>query len=234
MLCVRVALWLKWVMPDRSRARELASQYIERGDPTGWFEQLYREAELGRSEVPWDDRKPNAHLVSFWRDRAFETQGKSALVVACGLGDDAEQIAAWGFRTTAFDISPTAIKEARARFPKTMVEYEPADLLNAPARWRQAFDFVFESNTLQALPANIRPCAVQSIASFPKPGGFLLVIARGREESDPEGDLPWPLTRSELALFEKAGLAEDSFRDVIDVRPPWSRRFLATYTRKDL
>lgn len=218
-------------MPDRSRARELAAEYIGKGDPTGWFEALYREAERGESEVPWDDRRPNAYLLAFWKTYAMESSGKSALVVACGLGDDAEQIAAWGFCTTAFDISPTAIKTARNRFPKTKVDYVAADLLRAPAEWERAFDFVFETNTLQALPAELRPAAMRAIARFLRPSSLLLVIARAREESDPPGEVPWPLTRREFEEFGRAGLEQKSFADVTDGEPPHTRRFVIMYTR---
>jgi len=217
-------------MPDRTRVRQLAAEFTEKGDPLGWFEQLYQEAELGRSEIPWDDRKPNAHLLAYWSENPAAA-GKTALVIGCGLGDDAEQLAVWGLRTTAFDISPTAIKTARSRFPKTSVNYVAADLFQAPVEWHGAFDFVFESNTLQALPANVRPRAIQAIAQFVKPGGRLLVIARGREEPEPEGELPARLTRRELAEFERCGLRGESFRDASDSEPPHSRRFRITYIR---
>ena len=39
-------------MPDRTRARQLAAEYVAKGDPTGWFEQLYQEAEAGGSPIP--------------------------------------------------------------------------------------------------------------------------------------------------------------------------------------
>lgn len=219
-------------MPDRSRARELAADYIQKGDPTGWFEALYREGETGRAEIPWDDRKPNANLLEFWRTNRFSGEGRSAVVVGCGLGDDAEQIAAWGFRTTAFDISATAIAMARKRFPKSKIEYAAVDLFKVPETWRGAFDFVFESNTLQALPADVRPNAIDAVASFLNSSGLLLVIARAREESDPEGEVPWPLTRREFDRFLQAGLIQQSFEEISDAEPPHTRRFLATYTRK--
>lgn len=219
-------------MPDRSRARELAADYIKKGDPTGWFEALYREGETGHAEIPWDDRKPNANLLEFWRTNRFSGEGRSAVVVGCGLGDDAEQIAAWGFRTTAFDISATAIAMARKRFPNSQIQYAAVDLFKVPEAWRSAFDFVFESNTLQALPAEVRPRAIDAVASFLKPGGLLLVIARAREESDPEGEVPWPLTRREFDRFRQAGLVQKSFEEITDAEPPHTRRFLATYTRK--
>ncbi|MCC5670705.1 class I SAM-dependent methyltransferase [Nostoc sp. CHAB 5784] len=41
--------------------------------------------------------------------------GQKALVIGCGLGDDAEAIASLGFEVTAFDISPTAIAWCQER-----------------------------------------------------------------------------------------------------------------------
>jgi hypothetical protein len=49
-------------MPNRGRARELAAQFNQQGDPTGWFDVLYREAEEGVSEIPWADRGVNPNL----------------------------------------------------------------------------------------------------------------------------------------------------------------------------
>jgi SAM-dependent methyltransferase len=218
-------------MPDRSRARELAREYSQKGDFLGWFEALYREAEQGRSVIPWDDREPNSQLIDYWRAHPIDPRGKSALVVGCGLGEDAEQIAAWGFRTTAFDISATAIKVAQARFPKSTVRYETANLFHAPQHWRNAFNFVFETNTLQALPAKLRPGAIEQIASFVGPGGLLLAIARGRDDADPEGELPWPLTRAEFDGFEHVGLTQLTFEDLLDPEEPHTRRFRVAYTR---
>ena len=151
---------------NRARARELAAEYVAKGDPTGWFEVLYKEAEAGKSTVPWADRGANSNLIEFWSVNTQPTDGKQALVIACGLGDDAEQLAAWGFETTAFDISETAIRTARNRFPNREVRYQVADLFEPPAEWVGKFDFVFEANTVQALPASIRAKAIQRIAGF--------------------------------------------------------------------
>jgi SAM-dependent methyltransferase len=215
----------------RARARELAAEFVAKGDPTGWFEVLYQEGEQGKSIVPWADHKANFHLSEFWKAHAFATAGKSALVIGSGFGDDAEEITGWGFQTTAFDIAKTAIAAAKKRFPNSPVNYVVADLFAAPEEWRQRFDFVFETNTLQALPASVRARAAAKIAEFVKPGGTLLVIARGREKDESEGQLPWPLTRDELGEFVRAGLREESFEDFPDPEPPWVRRFRAAYRR---
>jgi len=217
----------------RARARELAAEFVAKGDPTGWFEILYQEAEQGKGIVPWADHKANAHLNEFWKAHPLETAGRLALVIGSGFGDDAEEIATWGFQTTGFDIAKTAIAAAKKRFPNSAVNYVVADLFAPPPAWRHNFDFVFESNTLQALPALLRPPAAAKIAEFVKPGGSLLVIARGREKTEPEGQLPWPLTREEFADFVRAGLEEVSFEDFADPEPPWVRRFRVVYKRRE-
>jgi len=224
-------------MRDRTRARQLAAEFNRKGDPTGWFETLYQEGEAGKSTIPWANLCPNPHLLDFWSAHPLPTTGKTALTIGCGLGDDAEQLAAWGFRTTAFDISETAIRACRRRFPTTKVEYLAANLLDPPPAWRRAFHFVFEANTLQVLSAGLRPRAIEKIAEFLCPSGLLLVIARGREPSDPEGQMPWPLTRAELSAFTAAGLEELSFEDLLDLEDPAEpavRRFRVLYAAKSV
>lgn len=218
-------------MRDRKRARELAEEYLGKGDPTGWFEVLYKEAEEGKSLVPWADRGANPGLLEFWSTHPQATNGKKALVIACGLGDDAEQLSAWGLDTTAFDISETAIRGARNRFIKSSVKFEVADLFQPPAEWQRAFDFVFEANTVQALPVTLRVQAIHKIASFVRPGGKLLAIVRGREENEPADELPWPLTRAEMNEFVRAGLTEEGFEEYFDNEDPPARRFRVLYTR---
>ncbi len=224
-------------MKDRARARELAAEFHRKGDATGWFEPLYQEGEAGKSTIPWANLCPNPRLLDYWNLHPQPTAGKTALTIGSGLGDDAEQLAAWGFHTTAFDISETAIRASRKRFPTTTVEYLAANLLEPPSTWRRAFDFVFEANTLQVLPAALRPRAIEKIAGFLCPGGLLLVIARGRESCDPEGQMPWPLTRAELSAFTAAGLEELSFEDFLDLGDPAdlpARRFRILYKAKSV
>jgi len=216
----------------RARVRELASEYTKKGNQLGWFDALYQEAERGEGVVPWGDGVPNPGLLEFWRKHPLETAGKRALVIGCGLGDDSEQLAKWGFKTTAFDISPTAIAATRKRYPDTTVDYVVADLFNPPAAWQRAFDFVLEIYTVQAFTGELRARSIAKIAEFVAPGGRLLVIARGREHGEPEGQgPPWPLTREEIDGFRRAGIEEESFEDYADPEPPWVRRFRALYRR---
>ncbi len=179
--------------------------------------------------VPWADLRPNPNLTEFWRGRRISTAGKTALKIGCGFGDDAEQLAEWGFETTAFDISASAIRVCNRRFPGR-VTFTVADLLNAPAAWTGYFDFVLESYTLQVLPPTPRRQAFHNAANLVKPGGLLLLIARGRGEDDSQGEMPWPLTRRELE--EEPTLHILSFEDYADNESPPVRRFRILYEKR--
>jgi SAM-dependent methyltransferase len=172
---------------------------MSEAEATGWFEPLYVAAAQGRMTVPWDREAPHPLLVDWAQGRSFA--GGGALVVGCGLGEDAEFVAALGFATTAFDISATAIRTARARFPDSAVDYRVADLLDPPAEWAGAFDFVLESYTVQALPESLRAAATARVTSFVAPGGTLVVVAAARDAGVPVDGPPWPLAPAEIEAF---------------------------------
>ena len=191
-----------------SDAGRLSGESLAAGDPTGWFERLYAEAQDGTAVVPWDRAAPHPLLVDWTQARDLDGHGRRALIVGAGPGHDAEHVAGLGFATTAFDISPTAIAAARARFPDSPVDYRTADLLAPPAEWAGAFDLVVEIMTVQALPDPPRAAAIAQVPGLVAPGGTLLVVASA---TDPDGVYgsgpPWPLTRAEIEAFASDGVA---------------------------
>ncbi|QIS15069.1 class I SAM-dependent methyltransferase [Nocardia arthritidis] len=206
-------------------ARELAAGFVTRDDPTGWFEPLYAAAANGQATVPWDRDVPNQLLVEWFERRAAAGSGR-ALVIGCGYGTDAEYVAAQGFRTTAFDISETAIRGAAQRHPGSPVEYVVADLLDPPAAWTGAFDLVVESITVQSMPLSVREPAIANVGRMVAPAGELVVIAGIRAEGATADGPPWPLTRTELESFGSDGLRAVEIEQVAEVN-----RWRATFSK---
>ncbi len=202
-------------------AGRMAAESIAAGDPTGWFERLYAAAEAGQTAVPWDRGQPSRYLTGWATARALDGTGKRALVVGCGLGDDAEFVAGIGYRTVASDISPTAIAAARRRFPGSTVRYQTADLLDLPAAWHQAFDLVVESLTLQALPDPPRRDAIARLGGLVAAGGTLIAMARAREPGRAVQGPPWALSRAEIDAFAGGGLEPVRIEDITDPQMPW-------------
>jgi SAM-dependent methyltransferase len=164
--------------------------------PDDFFERMYASG----APLPWDRGGPRAELVEWAILRGVAGEGRPALVVGCGLGDDAEFVAALGFAVTAFDFAPTAISMARVRHPGSWVTYAVEDVLAAPSSWTGAFALVVECLTVQSLPPGSHAAGIAAIGSFVAPGGTLLVIASAADEP-PRSGPPWPLTRAEIESF---------------------------------
>lgn len=182
----------------------------------GFFGDVYREAAGDAASVPWADLKPKAELVE-WLTRN-PGGGRAAIDVACGLGDNAEAIAAAGWRTTAFDLAADAISWAGRRFPDSPVDYRVADVLDPPPHWRGGFDLVNECYTLQAVPPEAMPALRAAVAALVAPGGRLLVYARVRPDGSPASGPPWPLEISQARAFADMGFELVSERRFETVR----------------
>jgi 2-polyprenyl-3-methyl-5-hydroxy-6-metoxy-1,4-benzoquinol methylase len=192
----------------RQRVKQLANEIPRQASPYDWFEILYSEANGNASQVPWAKLTPHPSLQDWSREQSCVRPGKTALVVGCGLGDDAEALARLGLRVTAFDISPTAVSWCARRFPDSSVTYQVADLFNLSPAWNGCFDLVFECRNLQALPIRLRSRAISKIGPLIAPQGCLLVITRLREGDLTSEGPPWPLSERELAQFAEFGLQE--------------------------
>jgi predicted TPR repeat methyltransferase len=201
------------------RADELSAEAIGDGEPTAWFDRLYAEGAAGQVSMPWDRDEPQVQLAE-WAERAgLAGKGEIAVVVGCGLGADAEYLAGLGFRTTGFDVAPTAIEQARARHPGTQVDYRVANLLDLDADLVGAFDLVVEIFTLQALPDPPRTQAAAGVRSLVAPGGTLLAVAFREGETPAEQGPPFPLTRADMeSLLATDGLTLVGLEETADQR----------------
>lgn len=207
------------------RADLLSREHRERGDTLAWFERLYAEGRSGAVGMPWSRTEPHELLREWAIGRAH--QGR-AVVCGVGLGADAEFVAGLGYRTTAFDISPTAVDECLRRFPDTTVDYRVADLLSLPSDLLGGFDLVVEIFTLQAMPDPPRSAAAAGVVSLAAPGGSLVVVQfRDDGSEDPDEGPPFPLGGDWLSGLGSGVL------DLVGIEALPGPLWRATYHRAD-
>ncbi|MEP7211663.1 MAG: class I SAM-dependent methyltransferase [Acidobacteriota bacterium] len=215
----------------RERTKAIAAEFAARGDTVGWFEALYRESAGDTTKIPWADLEPNRFLTAWAEETSLRGGGRTALVVGCGLGDDARYLYDLGFKVTGFDISPTAIEWARKLHKDTDIQFETADLFDPLSGWLGAFDLVLEVYTIQPLPLEIRPKVIDAIAAFVADGGKLIVVTRGRDDDEIPDELPWALSRADLSHFADAGLTQTGFVEMLGDEAEPVSRFVVEYER---
>ena len=216
----------------RERTKEIQEEFAKKGDALGWFDALYREAAGDNEKVPWADLEPNKFLRRYAEATNLRGNNRTALVVGCGLGDDARFLHDLGFRVTAFDISPTAIEWARKIHAATDINFFTADLFAPPNEWFGAFEYVLEVYTIQPLPLEMRSDVIDAIANFVKFDGKLLVVTRGREDDEVPLELPWALSRKDLSRFERNQLEQINFEEMFGEEDPPILRFVVEYLKR--
>ena len=215
-------------MMDDARERMLALFEMSRlsDEPLSWFNDLYSSANNNRELIPWDWREPHPFLRN-WVGRT-DHRGK-ALVVGCGLGEDAAYLSQSGWQVTAFDISESAVSWAAELHRECEVEWMVADLLDLPLEWRDAFDLVLEVHILQAIPEEIRTRAAPKMAPLLSLNGHLVCIGRLNEDESAQDEPPWALSRSFIEDVGKDLKQVEFHRSTIPEKE--STRYRAVWTR---
>jgi len=168
-----------------------------------WFDDLYKNNKKSQENIPWARQAVNPLLQTYLdEDKAHKG---TALVIGCGLGDDAKALELAGYDVTAIDISQTALDLANERFPDSGVKFMRQDIFE----YEEQFDFVFEALTVQSLPIEFRQKMIKAVANTVAKDGELLLVAHKRDALR-QGP-PWPLTHEEVDLFKTHGLTELSF-----------------------
>ena len=173
-----------------------------------FFESVYENADHDDlSAIPWATLAPNVYLE---KHLSLEgpVSGKKALVIGCGLGDDALILEKHGYEVEAVDISPSAIALAKKRHPESKVDFHVGDIYDMPRSSVGKYDFIYEGLTIQSLPPADREKLVGIIVSLVAKDGELFVYAHTQDDTDNYGGPPWPLYADEFTLFEKEGLEQ--------------------------
>lgn len=215
---------------DPEKYKAMVKRYQDNDDPLGWFDSIYTDAEGDYKRVFWADLEPGPYLLE-WLEKSSSLQGKKAIAVGCGVGDDAEALSFAGYEVTAFDISPEAIRLCKNRYPGSKVNYLVEDLFNYPKEWAESFDLVYECNTIQVLPGKYRVQARNAMISFMAKDAHLLVSCRSRLKGQQENDIPLPLDKDEIDGFKNCGLSEESFLSYDDTQTPSVPHFFACYKK---
>ena len=192
-----------------------------------WFEGLYQEQKENHENIPWARQAVNPLLQSYL-DEETEHNGK-ALVIGCGLGDDAMALEEAGYEVLAIDISQTALDLAKERFPDSSIVFEKQDIFDMPVKYQAHFDLVFEAFTIQSLPVEFRQKMIREVSATVAKDGRLLLVAHKREEAF-DGP-PWPLTVDEVALFKNSGLTELSHEIHTEASKISNTRFRVLYKK---
>lgn len=180
---------------------------IKEHRPADWFEPLYAQSGSDGGGIPWANMTTHPSFSEWLNKTALEGNGQSALVVGCGMGDDAIELESRGFQVTAFDVSDSAIQYCKDRFPDSNVSFLQADLLKEHPDWDRKFDFVLEIFTVQALPPKYEDELIRNISKFVTPAGYLLVIAEVSDEQRSfEKGPPWLLTAQHVDKFTSCGM----------------------------
>ena len=211
----------------REKMLVIFNRSLESDDPLSWFEDLYKHSDEERDLIPWDWREPHPYLVEWVK--STEYRGK-ALVVGCGLGEDAAFLSKMGWEVTAFDISNSAIEWAKNLHGDVSVEWLVEDLLELPSSWTASYDLVLEVHIIQAIPRKIGKIASERLAPLVSEGGHLVCIGKLKEARDEDSGPPWQLS---LAFIKRIGKGLDKVDLLISqIEGKESTRYRAVWKRK--
>lgn len=182
----------------------------------------YQEA-----RTPWDHGEAAPPLTAYL---VYHRLRGRILVPGCGPGHDVAALHHRGMHVCGVDLAPTAVAQARARYPS--VPFAVANFLALPPRHVGVYAWVVEHTLFCALDPVLRPAYVRAAHRALKPGGRLFAIFYLRPDDDflpwdgpPYGVLPTTLRRLflrqhfsiERAWRPKAGWPSRQGRELVAI-----------------
>jgi SAM-dependent methyltransferase len=116
-------------------------------------------------------------------------RGARALDIGCGDGDVAGWLAAQGFPTVGVDFVPSALEQARTRFPESpgRLEFHAVDVCQGPPPDR-SYGVLVDHRCYHQIAPEDRRGYWRSIARVAAPDARLLLISRAFRGLRPPGD----------------------------------------------
>lgn len=202
----------------------MSDPHRSRRDLLAEFEAAYA------STPPWDIGRPQPAFAAL--AAAGEVSGR-VLDVGCGTGEHAIMAAAAGLETTGIDISPTAIRLARAKASErgADVRFLVGDACELGSLGER-FDTVLDCGLFHVFDDPDRVRFVSSLAAAVELGGRYHVLCFS--ENEPSGWGPRRVTQTEIAEAFAAGWTVERIEPaelVVTLRPNPVQSWLATIVR---
>lgn len=174
-------------------------------DYTNWDE-VYRKN--SPEELPWELGKPRDFLVELIESGKIKPEGR-ALDICSGLGTNTIYLAKSGFKTSAIEISDTAVKKARenAREAGVAIDFKNGNVLNLPFG-SSNFDFVLDIGCFHHMHPDDRPRLLEELMRVLKPGARLLMFSF----SDKNGPALKAVPRKTIRSMFSPGFTIDEMR----------------------
>jgi SAM-dependent methyltransferase len=157
-------------------------------------------------ELPWFDPEASRALVDAVTQGFFPATG-AVLDIGCGVGSNVLWLARRGYEAHGIDLSPGAIRAARARAADAglTADLQVGDAL-ALAFPAARLDAAVDHGCFHTLPIDRRGDYAREVARVLRPGGRYLLCWVAREHTDRMGPPHRPSLQEVTQIFEGAFL----------------------------
>jgi len=171
--------------------------------PTAWWEDLYATSDV--ASLPWYHPELDADF-----EKALKThrlQGKRILDLGTGPATQAMNLASRGFEVLGTDISPSAIRKAKAaaKAAGLTIEFRVDDILKSRLG-TDLVDVIVDRGVFHVLPPEKRNVYVETVHRVLRPAGWLLLKCFSDKEPGTFG--PYRISAKELRGY---------FRETFDI-----------------
>ena len=196
--------------------------------PTTWWEGLYATSDV--ADLPW--YTPNLD-PDFERSLAAQNlQGSRVLDLGTGPATQAMNLARRGFDVIGTDISPSAIRKAKAasKAAGLKIEFRVDDILRSKLE-ESLVDVIVDRGVFHVLPPEKRSVYVETVHRILRPQGWLLLKCFSDKEPGTYG--PYRIAAKELrahfrGTFEIVSVIDTVFDGTLKPRP---KALFATFRR---